>query len=209
MVCVRATRPAKTQRPTQLNKANDHSSFAPPAVEQMCSVTVLQSDHHCKYLSRSLHKGARLFTNVFACMNEWGGICAKVFTETTSYGESSVVRCFANLRHAARKFRHDFVSAAWCDNPAMDGAAIRNLAFCGAPGDQLRFPGNIIVVQTEEECDTACADLCSERKTLYFDTENVAYVVRTSPLPCPPLSLPHWLARARPLVSLAEWPWTE
>ena len=123
-----------------------------------------------------------MLPNVFACMNEWGGIYAKAFTQTTSYRDSTVVRLFNNLRCAANKFGHGPIRLAYCDNPNNDAKSIANLAFRGNGKVQFEFPGDIRLVETEDQCNEACEYLTTDGDgaTLYYDTENVAYTVRPS-----------------------------
>ena len=92
--------------------------------EQHCPLDVVKSDHHCKYSSRLRENGDRTLNNVCKAMNSFGGIAVSVFTETTSYGDPTVMRAFDNCRAAAKRHGHPDPHYAVLDNPHKDGPGL-------------------------------------------------------------------------------------
>ena len=143
--------------------------------EQHCPLDVVKSDHHCKYSSRLREDGKRAAsTNVLKVMNGWGGVAGSVFTETTSYNDPSAVRMFDNLREAAERHGHPKPHYAVLDNPHRDGPGLCANLWLGGGKKRFVFPGEITVVVSEEQCDSACRLL--DGRELYWDTESVAYL---------------------------------
>ena len=143
--------------------------------EQHCPLDVVKSDHHCKYSSRLRENGDRTLNNVFKAMNSFGGIAVSVFTETTSYGDPTLMRAFDNCRAAAKRYGHPDPHYAVLDNPHKDGPGLCASLWPGGGKERFLFPGDIVVVVSEEECNDACRDLLARNETLYIDTESVAY----------------------------------
>jgi hypothetical protein len=144
--------------------------------EQHCPLDVVKSDHHCKYSSRLRADGEKgLLPNVLKVMNEWGGVAGCVFTETTSYNDPSAVRMFANLREAADRHGHPKPHYAVLDNPHRDGPGLCANLWLGGGKKRFVFPGEIKLVVSAEQCDSACRDLRAGDE-LYWDTESVAYL---------------------------------
>ena len=62
-----------------------------------------------------------------------------------------------------------------CDAPRRDGPGLLAAIYAGDGLPVAAFPGTIVLVETESECDAACAQLKLHRR-LGLDTENVAYI---------------------------------
>ena len=150
--------------------------------EQHCHLDIVQTDHHCKYSSRLMHDGERALPNVYKAMNSWGGLPISVFTETTSYSDATLVRAHDNLRAAAERHGIEPPTYAVLDNPHKDAPGLRANIWAGGGKPRFTFPGEIVVVTTEAECNRACAELTSynlfsgDVTTVYWDTETVAYL---------------------------------
>ena len=144
--------------------------------------------------------------------NGYGGIPISLFVETTSYNDPTLVRGHNNLEEARVRHGHRKTIYLSCDNPHKDGAGVYPCAvvhtcctmwvagyhtpavqftcstgvranlYAGGGKERFRFPGAIVLVRTEEECDAACAKLLAAPRTrgapieLYWDTESVAYL---------------------------------
>ena len=78
-------------------------------------------------------------------------------------------------RRAAAFWGHKPPLVATCDNPAKDASGLTAAVWAGDGRREFLFPGTVIVVESEEQCDAACEYLSSFTE-LGFDAENVAYL---------------------------------
>ena len=150
--------------------------------EQHCPLDTVQSDHHCKYSSRLQHDGERMLSNVYKCMNSWGGIAISVFTETTSYGDATLVRAHDGMHRAAERHGHTPPYYGVLDNPYKDAKGWRENVYAGNGKARYAFPGRINIIVSEHECNAACDDLllplqhdANSTMIVGWDTETVAY----------------------------------
>ena len=143
--------------------------------EQNIVLDIAAGDHHGKRFARTQFKGAELLKWRWTVFNSIGQSAVVANVESCSMYDTGLLQAHRQHRRAAAFWQHTRPQMATCDNPAKDGKGLIAAIWAGDGKPEWLYPGKIIVVQTEEQCDEACAYL-APLALLGFDAENVAYV---------------------------------
>ena len=108
-------------------------------------------------------------------MNEYGQIALAVNVESCSYADGILLKAHRRLRVSLEQWKHGPIRQITLDNPHHDGPGAL-AAFLGANGKPLfSFPGQIVLVFSEAECDAAI-DYLEDFDVLGFDTETKSFL---------------------------------
>ena len=143
--------------------------------EQNIILDTAAGDHHGKRFARTQFEGAELLKWRWTVFNSIGQSAIVANTESCSMYDTGLLQAHRQHRRAAALWQHPSPQMATCDNPAKDGRGLIAAIWAGNGKPEFLFPGKTIVVQTEEQCDEACAYL-TPLSLLGFDAENVAYI---------------------------------
>ncbi|KAH8097506.1 hypothetical protein JL720_398 [Aureococcus anophagefferens] len=133
-------------------------------------------DHSGKHGSRMKLQGDSVLGWTWTEFNEIGQKVISVRVQTTGWNDPSLVAAYDSRQRAEQRLgRRNPLRRLCLDNPKKDGSGAIANVFLGQELNVLRFPGRVVLVRTELECDDACAALATE-EVLGFDTENVTYV---------------------------------
>ena len=89
--------------------------------------------------------------------------------------DAALVAAHRAQRRAAHYWEHGTPCIATCDNPAKDGRGLVAAVWAGDGKPECLFPGITVLVETEAQCNAACAYLAGF-EMLGCDVENVAYL---------------------------------
>ena len=143
--------------------------------EQNIVMDTVAADHHGKRWARSQFEGAELLKWRYTAFNSAGQSGIAVNTETCSMKDPALVAAHRSQRRVAKLWKHGSPAAATCDNPAKDGPGLVAAVWAGDGMPECLFPGTAVLVETEAQCDEACAYL-RRFDVLGMDAENVAYL---------------------------------
>ena len=150
--------------------------------EQEVKPTALSSgDHHGKLSARLRQCGIKLLNWSYADFNQHGQAYLRVFVNTTSYADASLVASYDARIRADLKWGHPARRRLILDNPHKDGNGAISNVWPEGPGafrrPRLHFDGEVLLVYTREECAEAVRILRSTPLDVFgFDTERVAYI---------------------------------
>ena len=132
-------------------------------------------DHHGKRWARSRFEGAELLKWRYTAFNAAGQSGIAINTESCSMYDVALVAAHRAQRRAAYYWGHGSPCIATCDNPAKDGRGLVAAVWAGDGKPECLFPGTTVLVETEAQCNAACAYLAGF-EMLGCDVENVAYL---------------------------------
>ena len=146
--------------------------------EQNIILDTAAGDHHGKRWSRTQFEGSELLKWRWTVFNSAGQSVVVANTESCSMYDTALLAAHRRHRRSAAFWNHPRTQCGWLDNPAKDGKGFKEAIWAGDGLPEWLFPGRTVIVETEEQCDVACAYL-SKFTDLGFDAENVAYTDAT------------------------------
>lgn len=111
----------------------------------------------------------------YTAFNAAGQSAIAIDTESCSMYDAALVAAHRAQRRAAHYWEHGIPYIATCDNPAKDGRGLVAAVWAGDGKPECLFPGTTVLVETEAQCNAACAYLAGF-EMLGCDVENVAYL---------------------------------
>ena len=151
-----------------------HLSYILQWSEQNIILDTAAGDHHGKRWARTQFEGAELLKWRWTVFNSAGQSAVVANTESCSMYDTALLAAHRRYRRAAAYWKHPLPLVATCDNPAKDGMGLKAAIWAGDGQPEFLYPGKTELVETEEQCDAACAYL-GQFTELGFDAENVAY----------------------------------
>ena len=111
----------------------------------------------------------------YTVFNSIGQSVIAINVETCSFNDMLLRMAHADWRANAKRLGHSDPIFATCDNPRRDGPGMLAVTYAGDGLPTAAFPGTIVEVETEAQCDAAYLDLRAHTR-MGLDTENVAYI---------------------------------